>query len=144
MDSITLRGAEETRALGAQWAARCRGGEVFALRGPLGAGKTELAKGLALGLGFAGDVTSPTFSLIHEYAGGRLRLNHLDLYRLSGPAEALRMGVEDYLYPENGSEGAVTLVEWPERIAALLPPHAEQWEIELVSETERRIFRSPK
>lgn len=140
MDSITLRGAEETRALGAAWAARCRGGEVFALRGPLGAGKTELAKGLAHGLGFAGDVTSPTFSLIHEYAGGRLVLNHLDLYRLSGPDEAVRMGVEDYLYPE----GAVTLVEWPERIAALLPPHAETWEIELVSETERRIFRSPK
>jgi tRNA threonylcarbamoyladenosine biosynthesis protein TsaE len=138
MDSIILRGADETRALGAQWAARCRGGEVFALRGPLGAGKTELAKGLARGLGFTGDVTSPTFSLIHEYAGGRLTLNHLDLYRIAGPEEALRFGIEDYLYPEE----AITLIEWPERIAGLLPPAAEKWEIELVSETERRIFVS--
>ena len=141
MDSTTssadlFASAEATRALGAAWAARCAGGEVFALHGPLGAGKTELVKGLARGLGFPGEVTSPTFSLLHEYLGGRLPLYHFDLYRLGGAEEAVRLGIEEYL-----EGGGVAVVEWPERIAGagLLPPATEHWEIALVSETARRI-----
>jgi len=127
------------RALGARWAEALQGGAVLALHGPLGAGKTQLAKGIALGLGYAGEVTSPTFSLVHEYRGGRLPIYHLDLYRIADAEEALRFGVEEYLT----DPGAVAIVEWPERIAGLLPPSARHWEIELVSETGRRIFIRP-
>ena len=130
---------EAMQALGARWAEALRGGEVLALHGPLGAGKTQLAKGIARGLGYAGEVTSPTFSLVHEYRGGRLPVYHLDLYRIADAGEALRFGVEEYLT----DPGAVAIVEWPERIAGVLPPTARHWEIELVSETNRRIFIRP-
>ncbi len=66
------------------------GGEVFALHGVLGAGKTQLVKGLARGLGFEGDVTSPTFTIIHEYLGGRLPIYHIDLYRIQSEKDAMR------------------------------------------------------
>jgi len=130
---------EAMQALGARWAEALRGGEVLALHGPLGAGKTQLAKVIARGLGYAGEVTSPTFSLVHEYRGGRLPVYHLDLYRIADAGEALRFGVEEYLT----DPGAVAIVEWPERIAGVLPPTARHWEIELVSETNRRIFIRP-
>lgn len=111
-----------------------QGGEIFALHGPLGAGKTQLVKGLARGLGFSGDVTSPTFTLVHEYFGGRLPVYHLDLYRLENSRAATAIGVEDYL-PGDG----VTLVEWPERIADLLPPETRHWELKVIGEYERAI-----
>ena len=130
---------EATQALGLRWAETLQAGAVLALHGPLGAGKTQLAKGIARGLGYGSEVTSPTFSLVHEYLGGRLPIYHLDLYRIADRAEAARFGVEEYLT----DPGAVALVEWPERIAGLLPPQTRHWEIELVSETERRIFLRP-
>ena len=128
---------EATHALGAAWAARCRGGEIFALHGPLGAGKTQLTKGIARGLGYRGEVTSPTFSLLHEYLGGRLPLYHLDLYRIAGPSEAHRFGIEDYL-----ESGGICVIEWPERIEGLLPTHTEHWEISPApgDPAARRIF----
>ncbi len=74
--------------------------------------------------------------LVHEYAGGRLAFFHLDLYRIAGPGEALRFGIEEYL----GAAGTVALVEWPERAEGLFPPGTEHWEIELVSDGSRRIL----
>jgi len=129
-----LEGVEATQAHGARWADSCRGGEVFALHGELGAGKTQLVKGFAKALGFEGDVTSPTYTLIHEYIGGRLPVYHLDLYRLENLDEALRMGVEDYL-PADG----VTFVEWPGLIEELLPGDVIHVDIEIVSLHERSI-----
>lgn len=118
-----VRTPEETHALAAALSTRLHGGEVIALHGPLGAGKTEFTRGLARALGFSGEVTSPTFSLVHEYGSPNMRLPlcHLDLYRIEGADEALRFGVEDYLDYAEG--GGVAVVEWPERIAALLPAH---------------------
>ena len=110
------------------------GGEIFALHGVLGAGKTQLVKGLARGLGYAGEVTSPTFTIIHEYVGGRLPLYHIDLYRIADAAAALHLGIEEYL-PSAG----VTVIEWPERIAELLPPSSRHWRMEIASLTERTI-----
>jgi tRNA threonylcarbamoyladenosine biosynthesis protein TsaE len=107
-----MTSAEETRALGAALGRAARAGDVLWLHGELGAGKTELTKGLAEGLHCASPVSSPSFALIHEYAGGRLPLYHADLYRLEGAA-AVELGLEDYLEGEG-----VTAVEWGER----LPP----------------------
>jgi tRNA threonylcarbamoyladenosine biosynthesis protein TsaE len=84
---------------------------VIALTGDLGAGKTELVKGLAAGLGVTSRVQSPTYALIHEHRGGRLTLYHLDLYRLESPEAILRAGLEEYLVAPAG----VSVVEWAER-----------------------------
>lgn len=111
--------AEETTALGEQLAATLPRGAVIALAGDLGAGKTHFVKGLAAGCGFSGDVTSPTFTLIHEYSGGRLTLYHIDLYRLDSPDEALRIGLDEYL-----DGGGVTAIEWADKFPELIPPDA--------------------
>lgn len=107
--------AAGTRALGARLAAAARPGDLVCLVGDLGAGKTQLAKGFAQGLGVTGTVSSPTFVLMSEYAG-RLPLFHVDLYRLSDAADALAGGLLD----ERQLEG-VTLVEWAERLGRALP-----------------------
>jgi tRNA threonylcarbamoyladenosine biosynthesis protein TsaE len=130
-----LNSVETAQAFGEGWAADLKGGEVFALSGVLGAGKTQLVKGLARGLGYVGHVTSPTFTLVNEYLGGRLPLYHIDLYRITSEKEALAFGIEEYL----PVEGAVTVVEWPELIAGLLPAGTHEWEIQVASLTERII-----
>ena len=109
-----------TRALGAALAAVARAGDRIWLLGTLGAGKTQLAKGFGAGLGVPDEVTSPSFTLMAEYAG-RLPLFHLDLYRLTGSAEAVAGGMLD----EREDEG-VTLIEWADRLdAALDADHLE-------------------
>lgn len=114
---------EATMALGEALGRLLKGGEVICLTGDLGAGKTHFAKGVARGLGIPDTVTSPTFTLINEYSG-RLRLYHVDAYRLCDPDEAYDLGLEEYLY----GDGA-TLIEWPDRIAELLP--ADRLDIEI-------------
>lgn len=89
---------------------------MIAFRGDLGAGKTVLAKGIARGLGIEDEVTSPTFTVVSEYEG-RLRLHHIDAYRLGGAADFMEIGGEDLL----ADRGAVCLIEWSERIASVLP-----------------------
>jgi tRNA threonylcarbamoyladenosine biosynthesis protein TsaE len=134
MGLTILNSVEVAQAFGESWAANLVGGEIFALHGVLGAGKTQLAKGLARGLGYRGDVTSPTFTIVHEYRGGRLPMYHIDLYRIHGEKDAIDIGLEEYL-PGDG----VTVIEWPERIASILPPETQHWELEVVSLTERVI-----
>ena len=136
MGLTILNSAEAAQAFGESWAADLVGGEVFALYGVLGAGKTQLVKGLARGLGYLGDVTSPTFTLVHEYLGGRLPLYHIDLYRIADENAALQTGVEEYL-PSSG----VTVIEWPEAISSLLPADTRHWRIEIASLTERTIHK---
>ena len=119
---------------GGRLARELRRGDVIALSGELGAGKTALVKGVARGLGIAVEMTSPTFTLIHEYGGGRLALYHIDLYRIDSVPQALAIGIEDYL---NGT--GVTVIEWAERIASLLPPHSTRIRIESLGENTRRI-----
>jgi len=106
-----------TEAFAAGLAARLPPGTVVPLYGDLGSGKTVFARGVARGLGITEPVTSPTFAIAQEYrAPGGLWLYHLDLYRIANDAEALAFGLEEYLFAPH----AVTLVEWPERIAGLL------------------------
>ena len=99
----------ETESLGEAWGRAARRGWVIALSGELGAGKTQLVKGVARGLGIAARVHSPTFTLVNEYDGGRLRLWHLDLYRLETREQILSAGLEDFLSPDG-----VTVIEWAE------------------------------
>lgn len=101
--------AQETEALGERLAARLRPGDVIAYTGDLGAGKTAFTRGLARGLGVADRVTSPTFTIVNEYEGGRLPLFHFDLYRMDSPEELFDIGWEDYL-----ARGGVCAVEWSE------------------------------
>jgi tRNA threonylcarbamoyladenosine biosynthesis protein TsaE len=109
--SVT-RSQEETEHLAEALAVRLRAGDVLLLSGSLGAGKTAFVRGLARGLGVDPDeVSSPTFTLLHEYGGGRLRLFHADLYRL-GQGGAADLGLEDQRVQEG-----VLAVEWPDRLA---------------------------
>ena len=100
---------EETEELGRRLAGRLGPGDVVAFTGDLGAGKTAFVRGLARGLGIPGRVTSPTFTIVNEYEGGRLPLFHFDLYRLSSSDELFDIGWEDYL-----ARGGVCAVEWSE------------------------------
>jgi len=115
---IISRSAEETMAHGRAIAATLRRGDVLALCGDLGAGKTHFVKGVAAGLGIISPVTSPTFTLLHEYSGGRLPLYQFDFYRFEDEDEALKIGLDEYL----DGDGAC-LIEWADKFPALLPPH---------------------
>jgi tRNA threonylcarbamoyladenosine biosynthesis protein TsaE len=117
--------ASETRAIGARLGGAAPPGTLIALVGRLGAGKTQLAKGVAEGLGVRSVVNSPTFILMNEHLG-RLRLFHVDAYRLDDPEEALAAGLLD----ERGVEG-VTVIEWADRLDGWLPPERLDVEIEL-------------
>jgi tRNA threonylcarbamoyladenosine biosynthesis protein TsaE len=112
---ITSRSAAETRAVGRSLGRVATPGTLLALTGPLGAGKTQLAKGVAEGLGVESVVNSPTFMLMNEH-DGRLRLFHVDAYRLGEPEEALAAGLLD----ERQAAG-VTVVEWADRLEGWLP-----------------------
>ncbi len=100
----------DTLALGREWGRSLLPGTVIALLGDLGAGKTQLVKGLAEGLGIQQPVLSPTFALVNVYTEGRLPLFHLDLYRLASPEQIIHAGLEPYFYPDG-----LTVVEWAER-----------------------------
>ena len=119
MASIITHSPDETIAFGRKLAATLNSGAIVALAGDLGAGKTQLVKGIASGLGVAQEVTSPTFTLIHEYPGGKFPLYHIDLYRLDSPDEVLKIGLDEYL----DSRG-VTVIEWADKFAGLIPAEA--------------------
>jgi tRNA threonylcarbamoyladenosine biosynthesis protein TsaE len=129
--------AQQTQRLGARLGELLSPGDVLLLDGNLGAGKTVFAQGVARGLGIQDPVTSPTFTLIHEYRG-RLPLYHVDLYRIVGAPEAADLGLEDYLYGEG-----VTLVEWADRAEPLLPAERLVVSLRPIAETKRAIRMVP-
>jgi tRNA threonylcarbamoyladenosine biosynthesis protein TsaE len=113
---ITTKSEAETVAAGREFARRLAAGAIVLLSGDLGAGKTAFVRGMAEGLGIASDdVSSPTFTLIQEYRGGRLPLHHVDLYRLK------TIEVDDLGLDELTLEGGVTAIEWPDRLPRALP-----------------------
>ena len=140
--SFTSTGEAETFALGEHIGRRLAGGETLLLDGPLGAGKTVFVKGLAAGLGVdTGEVSSPSFTLVNRYDGGRLTLYHLDLYRLpQGAAAAHAVDLDDLL----SDERAVIVVEWAERMGNYrLPPPVLKVSIAGDGEEPRRISIRP-
>ena len=110
---------KETMELGERLGREARCGDIFLLSGDLGCGKTVFAKGFAKGLGIEDDITSPTFTIIHQYEGGRLPLAHFDVYRIADPDEMYAIGYEEYFFGD-----WVCLVEWPEMIEELIPEGA--------------------
>ena len=112
---FTTNQVKETRALGQRLAEQLKPGQIVAFTGDLGAGKTAFVSGMAQGLGISDRVTSPTFTIVNEYEGGRLPLFHFDLYRLSSAEELFDIGWEDYL-----ARGGVCAVEWSENAAQAL------------------------
>ena len=129
----------ETEALGEKFGRAAERGLVLALSGDLGAGKTQLVKGIARGLGAAARVHSPTFTLVNEYGGGRLKLFHLDLYRLETPAQILSAGIEEFLSPDG-----VAVIEWAERLEdgrwKMEDGKIRKVKIEIISESQRKII----
>jgi tRNA threonylcarbamoyladenosine biosynthesis protein TsaE len=124
----------ETFAAGERSARESKRGDVLALRGDLGAGKTQFVKGFVAGMGSHAEVTSPTFTLIHEYSGGRFPVYHFDLYRLDVGDAVLRLGFDDYVDGDG-----VCIIEWADRFRELMPPHARWIFLSVKSETQRVI-----
>ncbi|HIT69422.1 MAG TPA: tRNA (adenosine(37)-N6)-threonylcarbamoyltransferase complex ATPase subunit type 1 TsaE [Candidatus Aphodomonas merdavium] len=130
--------ALQTQELGRKLGGLLRAGDVVLLRGDLGAGKTVFARGVAQGLGVSSPVSSPTFTLMHCHDGA-VRLNHLDLYRLADENEFYDAGLDEAM-----DEGAVCLVEWPEKCEGAMPPRRLEVTIEYAQkEGERRIAINP-
>jgi len=130
---LVAAAAEETEAAGERLGRGLGGGEVIALTGALGAGKTCFVQGLVRGLGVSARATSPTFVLVNEYRG-RVAVHHVDAYRTERPEELIDVGLLELL----GGEG-VTVIEWADRVASLLPPDAIRVHIEGVGDESRQI-----
>ena len=111
MVTYISKSPDDTQRLGIEWGRAAAVGWLVGLVGDLGAGKTQLVKGIALGLGIEDRILSPTFTLVHEYETGRLPLCHIDLYRLNSPSQISSAGLDDYLFAPRG----LTVVEWIDR-----------------------------
>ena len=128
----------ETRALGRRLAEALQPGDVLLLHGNLGAGKSELTRGIAEGLGVAGPVTSPSFTILNVYDDGCIPLYHFDWYRLESAEELFEMGMDEYL----GGDG-VAVVEWPSQCPEAIPETYLSVTLTPVGETEREITLEP-
>ena len=124
----------ETEALGRRFAGQLASGSILALEGELGAGKTHFAKGLVAGLGSEAVVTSPTFTIIHEYVGGRLPVYHFDFFRLEDRTRLVQLGLDDYFFGDG-----VCVVEWADRFVDLIPKEARWIRFEMKSPQTRVI-----
>jgi len=125
---------EETESFGRQFAGNVQSGDVLALTGELGSGKTQFIKGLCAALDCGATVTSPTFTLIHEYSGGRLPIYHFDFFRIQDRKDAERLGLDEYFFGDG-----LSVVEWADRFPDLMPKHARWISFETKSETCRAI-----
>ncbi len=135
---IITNSAAETRELGKKLAEQLKAGDVLLLEGELGAGKSELARGVAAGLGVAETVTSPSFTILNVYESGRIPLWHFDWYRLESSEELYELGMDEYL----GGEG-IALVEWPGRCPDAIPADCLRIRITAEGESTRRIEAEP-
>ena len=135
---IVTRSAEETRALGARLAEVLRPGDTVTLQGDLGAGKSELARGIARGLGISGPVPSPSFTILNMYDEGRCPLYHFDWYRIRDPEEIAEMGFQEQL---NGD--GIALIEWSEQAPEYVPLRHLNVRLKAVDEQVREIAFEP-
>ena len=135
---LVLRGLHETEQLGRRIASALKAGDTVALEGDLGAGKTTLARAILQALGVAGDVPSPSFTLVQQYETPRLKIAHCDFYRIEDPAEVDELGLDEAL-----ADGAL-LVEWPERAPGHLPDDALTIRMTVIGEGDRAVqFSGP-
>lgn len=136
MRKLILKNEDETRAFGLELGASLRKGDIVALIGDLGTGKTALTKYIAEGLGIQEVITSPTFTIVQEYRQGRLPLYHFDVYRIGDPEEMYELGYEEYFYGDG-----VCVIEWADLIEELLPEYTKTIRIEYGKNQEERIYQ---
>lgn len=136
--TVTLPTPDATSDWGRELAQSLKAGDVVAFCGHLGAGKTQATKGLVAGMGSVADVTSPTFTLVHEYLDGRLPLFHFDFYRMDEAHQVLTVGWDDLL-----DEPGVVIVEWADLFPALLPEQTRWFYFESLPTGERRVKEGP-
>lgn len=142
VEEFESRSPEETQQFAKDLAGQLKPGDVVALTGELGAGKTCFTKGLAIGMGVKGYVKSPSFTILNiynEHEEGRLPFYHIDLYRIENKLELVDLGLDEYVYGKG-----VTVIEWAEKIEDELPPNTIRINIEYVDETSRKIIMSQK
>jgi tRNA threonylcarbamoyladenosine biosynthesis protein TsaE len=132
-EGIVCETPEETTRLGREVSALLEPGMVISLEGPLGAGKTQFSKGVAAALGCSEEASSPSFTLVHEYAGGRLPMHHFDFYRLKSEEELNGAGYDDSL-----ADGGI-VVEWGDKFPEALPTGSIRLRFEILPEGGRRI-----
>ena len=124
----------ETEAIGQRFAKDVNAGSVLALKGELGSGKTQFVKGLVAGLGSGAAVTSPTFTILHEYSSGRFPVYHFDFFRLEDRQSVARLGLDDYFFGDG-----VSVIEWADRFPEFIPGQARWILFEIKSENTRAI-----
>ena len=134
MATFISNSPDETEVFGCRFAEEIKPGDVLALTGELGSGKTQFVKGLVAGLGSTAEVTSPTFTLIHEYTDGPIPIYHFDFFRLEDRQSAERLGLDDYFFGDG-----VSVIEWADRFPDLIPENARWVAFETKSETQRAI-----
>ena len=134
MATFISNSASESEAIGRQLAQEVDAGSILALKGELGSGKTQFTKGLVAGLGSSLPVTSPTFTIIHEYPGGHLPVYHFDFFRLENRESVAHLGLDDYFFGDG-----VSVIEWADRFPELIPDQARWILFEIKSESTRMI-----
>lgn len=136
MREIVINGVEETVEFGRKLGEEAQPGEILALIGDLGTGKTTLTKSIAEGIGVKEDITSPTFNIVNEYHSGRLPLYHFDVYRLDSGADLIDIGAEEYF-----DAGGVCIIEWADRVAEILPDDTKVIFLEYGSKEGERLYQ---
>lgn len=134
MTEIITNSPEKTEEFAEKFANSLKGSEVIAFKGSMGMGKTCFTRGLAKGMGFLGQVTSPTFALVNEYIGGRLPIYHFDMFRITTWEDLYSCGWFDYI-----EQGGVMVAEWSENIEEALPSDAIVIEFERIDDNTRKI-----
>ena len=134
MATFISNSPDETEAIGRRLAEHIGVGSVLALKGDLGSGKTSFVKGLVAGLGSSTGVTSPTFTILHEYRGGRLPVYHFDFFRLEDRQSVQGLGLDDYFFGDG-----LSVIEWADRFPEFIPEQARWILFEIESENQRAI-----
>ena len=134
MATFISNSPDETESFGRQFAGSAKPGDVLALTGDLGSGKTQFVKGIAATLGSKTTATSPTFTILHEYSGGRFPIYHFDFFRVEDRQSAERLGLDDYFFGDG-----LSVIEWADRFPELVPQNALWIVFETKSETQRAI-----
>jgi tRNA threonylcarbamoyladenosine biosynthesis protein TsaE len=141
MFEFIIDSVDSTIKLGKELGSRVNPGDILCLNGDLGAGKTHFSKGIALGLGIEDHITSPTFTIVNEYDGGRLKLYHFDVYRVNDPDEIYAIGFDEYIFDKG-----VSIIEWSNYIEELIPEEYLSIEIKKLpeqGENFRKIVINP-
>jgi tRNA threonylcarbamoyladenosine biosynthesis protein TsaE len=134
MGTFTSNSPSETEALGRRLAEDAEVGSVLALQGELGSGKTLFTKGFVAGLGSNATVSSPTFTIVHEYRDGRLPVYHFDFFRVESSQSLARLGLDDYLFGDG-----ISVIEWANRFPEFIPEQARWILFEIKSENQRAV-----